>query len=69
MGLIKIFSGNETLAMNLHSKIEAVEIKTVLKPNTQASRIGNQGQVLEVFINEIDYGKVSPVLEEFRMSI
>jgi Putative prokaryotic signal transducing protein len=72
MGLIKIFSGNEILALALNAKIEAIEVKTVMKNNIQAARIsgfGESGQAVEIFINEKDYGKINKVLEDFRMSI
>jgi hypothetical protein len=72
MGMIKIFSGSEILALALHAKIEAIEVKSVMKNNIQAARnsgFGDSGQAVEIFVNEIDYGKISQVLEDFRMSI
>lgn len=72
MGQIKIFSGSEILALGLQAKIEAIDVKTIIKNNIQAARtagFGDSGQAVEIFINEVDFGKASPVIEEFRMSI
>lgn len=72
MGLMKIFSGSEILALALQQKIEAININTVLKNNIQSARLGgfgSSGLAVEVFIQEIDYGKAHPVIEEFRLSI
>jgi hypothetical protein len=72
MGLIKIFSGSEVLAIALQEKIEAVGVATVKKDNIQSARLagfGNSDLAVELFIQEIDFGKSSPVIEEFRLSI
>ena len=72
MGLIKIFSGTETLATNLQFKIEEVGVNTVKKDNLQSSKIGKLGNTtlaVELFIQEKDFNKANPVIEEFRMSI
>ena len=72
MGLIKIFSGSEILAQALQQKIEAIGVNTVLKNNIQSARLagfGNTDLAVEIFIQEVDFGKVSPVIEEFRMNI
>lgn len=72
MGLIKIFSGSEILAQSLQLKIEAIAVNTVLKNNIQSARLagfGNTDLAVEVFIQEIDFGKASPIIEKFRMSI
>lgn len=72
MGLMKIFSGSEILAQALQQKIEAIGITTVLKNNIQSARLagfGNTGLAVEVFIQEVDFGKANPVIEEFRMTI
>ena len=72
MGLIKIFSGSEILAMALKEKIEAIGVDTVLKNNIQSARLagfGTMGQAVELFIQETDFSKANPVIEEFRMSI
>jgi hypothetical protein len=71
MGLMKIFSGTEVLAVSLQNKIEAVGITTVIKNNKQANVESNykSDRVVELFIQETDFSKVNPVIEEFRMSI
>ena len=72
MGLIKIFSGSEVLAQALQEQIEAVGVTTVKKDNIQSARLagfGNSDLAVELFIQEVDFGKASPVIEEFRMSI
>ena len=72
MGLMKIFSGSEILAKNLQQRIEAAGIDTVIKDNIQSARLGGFGSsdlAVEVFIQEVDFGKANPIIEEFRMSI
>lgn len=72
MGLMKIFSGSEILAKNLQQRIEAAGIDTIVKDNIQSARLGGFGNsdlAVEVFIQESDFGKAHPVIEEFRMSI
>ncbi len=72
MGLIKIFSGSEILALALQAKIEAAGVNTVVKNNIQTALnigLGHLGQAVEVFIQETDFNKANPVIEEFRMSI
>ncbi len=72
MGLIKIFSGSEILAKNLQQRIENAGINTVVKDNIQSARLGGFGNsdlAVEVFIQEVDFGKANPIIEEFRMSI
>lgn len=72
MGLMKVFSGSEILAKALQQKIEEIGVETVLKDNIQSARLsgfGSSGLAVEVFIQEKDYGKAHPVIEEFRMSI
>jgi hypothetical protein len=72
MGLMKVFSGSEILASALQEKIEAVGVETVKKDNIQSARLagfGNFGQAVELFIQETDFAKANPVIEEFRLSI
>ena len=72
MGLIKIFSGSEILAQALQAKIEAVGVNTIVKNNIQSAKLagfGTADQAVEIFIQEIDFGKANPVIEEFRMSL
>lgn len=69
---MKIFSGSEILAKNLQQRIEAAGIDTIVKDNIQSARLGGFGNsdlAVEVFIQESDFGKAHPVIEEFRMSI
>jgi hypothetical protein len=72
MGLMKVFSGSEVLALALKEKIEAIGIDVVMKDNIQSARLagfGSYGQAVELFVQETEYGKVFPVIEEFRLSI
>jgi hypothetical protein len=71
MGLMKIFSGSETLALALQNKIEAIGVNTVIRNNNQANVLPSiqTEKAVELFIQEVDFGKASPVIEEFRMSI
>lgn len=72
MGLIKIFSGSDILAKNLQQRIEDAGISTVIKDNIQSARLGGFGNsdlAVEVFIQEVDFGKANPIIEEFRLSI
>jgi hypothetical protein len=72
MGLMKVFSGSEILALALQAKIEEIGVSTVVKNNIQSATLGgfgNLGQAVEVFIQETDFAKANPVIEEFRMSI
>jgi hypothetical protein len=71
MGLIKIFSGNEMLAQTLQQKIEAIGVATVIRNNNQANVIPSiqTDKAVELFIQETDFGKANPVIEEFRLTI
>ena len=72
MGLMKVFSGSEILAQALQQKIEEIGVDTVMKNNIQSARLGGFGNsdlAVEVFIQETDFAKANPVIEEFRMSI
>jgi hypothetical protein len=72
MGLMKVFSGSEILALVLQNKIEEVGVNTVIKNNIQSARLGgfgDLGQAVEVFIQETDFAKANPVIEDFRLSI
>lgn len=72
MGLIKIFSGSEILANSLKEKIEAKGVNVVMKDNIQSARLagfGNSDLAVELFIQEFDFGKANPVIEEFRMNL
>jgi hypothetical protein len=71
MGLIKIFSGSEILALSLQEKIESIGINTVLRSNNQANVLPSiqTDKAVELFIQEIDFGKANPVIEEFRLNL
>lgn len=72
MGLIKIFSGSEILANRLKQNIEDKGINVVIKDNIQSARLGGFGNsdlAVELFIQESDYGKAHPVIEDFRMNL
>ena len=71
MGLMKIFSGSEILAVALQNKIEAVGVPTVIRNNNQSNVLPSLSntKAVELFIQETDFGKANPVIEEFRMSI
>ena len=72
MGLMKVFSGSEILAQALQQKIEEIGVNTVMKDNIQSARLGGFGNsdlAVELFIQETDFAKANPVIEEFRMSI
>jgi hypothetical protein len=72
MGLMKVFSGSEILALALQEKIVAAGVETTVKNNVQSARMSgfpNSGVAVEVFIQETDFAKANPVIEEFRLSI
>ena len=72
MGLMKVFSGSEVLAIALQEKLEAAGLETVKKDNIQSARLAGFGQTdlaVEGFIQETDFAKANPVIEDFRMSI
>lgn len=72
MALMKIFSGSEILATALKLKLEEAGIDTLLKNNIQSGRLagfGTSGMAVELFIEEVHYGKADPIVEDFRMSI
>ena len=72
MGLMKVFSGSEVLAIALQERLETAGVETVKKDNIQSARLAGFGQTdlaVEIFIQETDFAKANPVVEEFRMSI
>jgi hypothetical protein len=71
MGLIKIYSGSQILAKSLQEKVEAIGVKTVLRNNNQANVLPSltQNKAVELFIEEVDFPKSNPIIEEFRLSI
>lgn len=72
MGLMKIFSGSEILALSLKDKIEEKEINVVMKNNIQSGRMAGFGTAdlaVELFIQETDYNKAYPEIEDFKMNL
>ena len=71
MGLIKVFSGEEILAIGLKERLEKANIEVVLRENNQANVLPSiqTAKAAELFIEEVDFGKANPVIEEFRMSL
>lgn len=72
MGLMKIFSGSEILALALQERIETIGIDVVAKNNIQSGRLagfGTSDQAVELFIQETEYSKALPIIDEFRLSI
>ena len=69
---MKVFSGSEILAQALQEKLETAGVETVKKDNIQSARLGGFGGsdlAVELFIQEIDFAKANPVIEDFRMSL
>ncbi len=72
MGMMKVFSGSEVMALALKSKIEEAGVTATIKNNIQSGTIAGFGTshlAVEVFINERDFDKANKVIEDFRMSI
>ena len=56
----------------IKQKIETVGVEVVKKDNLQSARMagfGSSDLAVELFVDERYYGKISPVLEEFRMNL
>ena len=69
---MKVFSGSEVLAIALQERLEQAGVETIKKDNIQSARLAGFGQTdlaVEVFIQETDFAKANPVIEDFRMSI
>ena len=67
-----MFSGSEVLAIALQERLEEAGVETTKKDNIQSARLGGFGGTdlaVEVFIEETDFAKANPVLEDFKMSI
>ncbi len=71
MGLMKLFSGSEILALALQEKIEAIGVNTVIRNNNQSNVLPTMSNAkpVELFIQETDFSKVNAIVEEFRLSI
>ena len=59
------------LAFGLKEKLEESDINVVIRNNNQANVLPSiqTAKAVELFIQEIDFGKANPVIEEFRLSI
>ncbi|MCC9073421.1 DUF2007 domain-containing protein [Flavobacterium sp. F-65] len=72
MGLMKVFSGSGILAQALQLKLEEAQVPTEIRDNTQSARLagfGGSDLAVEVFIQETDFAKANPVIEDFKMSL
>lgn len=71
MGLMKVFSGSEVLALGLQEKIEEIGVKTEIRNNKQSNVFPSisSAKPVELFIEEVDFAKANPVIEEFRLNI
>jgi hypothetical protein len=71
MGLMKVFSGSEILALALQERIEEIGITTVIRNNNQSNVLPSieNAKAVELFIQETDFSKANAVIEEFRLSI
>ena len=66
MGLIKIFSGKETIAQKLQTVIESGNVFVTQRENKQNS---GTNKIIELFIEEDDFMKVRDAIEDFKMNI
>ena len=71
MGLIKIFSGEEILAVTLKEKLEESNINVVVRNNNQANVLPSiqTTKAVELFIQEVDFGKANSIIEAFRLTL
>ena len=71
MVLIKIISGEEILAKSLKQNLEDADINVVIRSNNQATVLSSiqTQKAVELFIQEIDFGKANSIIELFRLSI
>jgi hypothetical protein len=66
MGLIKIFSGKESIAKNLKTAVEKGNIVVTERENKQNS---GKAAIIELFIEEDDFMKVRNIIEDFKMNM
>jgi hypothetical protein len=71
MGLMKVFSGDEILAIALKTKLEEAGIETLMRNNNQSAIVlGTGGSIaVEIFIDESKYGKADPIITGFKMNL
>ena len=67
---MKIFSGDEASAIVLQEKIEEANIYVKIRNNNQITSMSNSGaKPVELFIQETDFNKANPIIEDFRMNL
>jgi hypothetical protein len=66
MGLIKIFSGKESIAKKLQTVIEKGSVTVTQRENKQNS---GSSAIIELFIEEDDFMKVRDAIEDFKMNM
>lgn len=70
MGLMKIFSGDEATAILLQEKLDEANVYVKISNNNQITSISTSNtKPVELFIQETDFAKANPVIEDFRMNI
>ena len=69
MGLIKIFSGEEILAVSLKEKLEEADINVVIRNNNQANVLPSiqTAKAVELFIQEIDFFRDFISFQQFEI--
>ena len=69
MGLIKIFSGDEATAILLQDKIEEANVHVVVRNNNQITNSAiAKPKPVELFIQETDFAKANPIIDDFKMN-
>ncbi len=66
MGLIKIFSGKESIANKLQTVVTNENVTVEQRENKQNS---GGAAIIELFIEEDDFMKVRDVIEDFKMNM
>ena len=72
MGLMRVFSGSEVLAIALQQRLEEAGIETTKKDNIQSARLGGFGAT-DLAIKKkkaiTDLAKAHSVIDDFKTSI
>jgi hypothetical protein len=66
MGLIKIFSGKESIAKKILTVVEKQNVTVTQRENKQNS---GSAAIIELFIEEDDFMKVRDAIEDFKMNM
>ena len=66
MGLIKIFSGKESIAKKLLTVVEKQNVTVTQRENKQNS---GSAAIIELLIEEDDFMKVRDAIEDFKMNM